>query len=63
MTSYLIENEAENLQNGDVHLAQIPNFEMEPFGALMSVMARFFAFFTLFHLRSTLKARGFGIAL
>ena len=29
MTSYLLENEAENLQNGDVHLAQIPNFEME----------------------------------
>ena len=25
----LSENEAENLQNGDVHLAQIPNFEME----------------------------------
>ena len=29
MTSYLIENEAENLQNGDVHLVQIPDFEME----------------------------------
>ena len=29
MTSYLIENEAENLQNGDVHLAQIADFEME----------------------------------
>ena len=27
--SYLIENEAENLQNGDVHLAQFPDFEME----------------------------------
>ena len=27
--AYLIENEAENLQNGDVHLAQIPDFEME----------------------------------
>ena len=26
MTSYLRENEAENLQNGDVHLAQIPDF-------------------------------------
>ena len=24
----LSENEAENLQNGDVHLAQIPDFEM-----------------------------------
>ena len=29
VTSYLSENEAENLQNGDVHLAQIPKFEME----------------------------------
>ena len=29
VTSYLIENEAENIQNGDIHLAQIPDFEME----------------------------------
>ena len=28
MTSYLRETEAENLQNGDVHLAQIPDFGM-----------------------------------
>ena len=28
MTSYLSENEAENLQNDDVHLAQIPDFEI-----------------------------------
>ena len=28
MASYLCENEAENLQNGDVHLAQIPDFGM-----------------------------------
>ena len=28
MTSYLSENQAENLQNGDVHLAQISDFEM-----------------------------------
>ena len=51
--SYLIENEAENLQNGDTHLAQIPDFEMEylknSFGELRSVMARFFSFFMLFH--------------
>ena len=26
MTSYLSENEAENLQNGNVHFAQIPDF-------------------------------------
>ena len=29
MMSYVSENEAENLQKGDVHLAQIPDFEME----------------------------------
>ena len=29
MMSYVGENEAENLQNGDVHLTQIPDFEME----------------------------------
>ena len=29
VTSYLSENEAENLQNGDVHLVKIPDFEME----------------------------------
>ena len=28
MTSYLRENEAENLRIGDVHLAQIPDFEL-----------------------------------
>ena len=49
MTSYLLEYETENLQNGDVHLAQIPDFEMdglsrEPFGALRSVMVKFLRF-------------------
>ena len=48
MTSYLSENEAENPQNGDVHLAQIPDF-----GASKSVIAQFFALFTLFHLSLT----------
>ena len=28
MTSYLSENEAENRQNGDIHLAQISDFGM-----------------------------------
>ena len=28
VTSYLCENEAENLQNGDFHLAQISEFRM-----------------------------------
>ena len=54
MTSYLNENDAKNLQNGDVHLSQIPDFKtgyLEPFDALRSVTAHVFAFFTLFHLR------------
>ena len=29
MTSYLSENEAKNPHNGNVHLAQIPEFGME----------------------------------
>ena len=29
MRSYLHENEAENLQNGDVHLAQIPDLKWD----------------------------------
>ena len=29
VTSYLSENEAENQQNGNVHVAQIPDFEIE----------------------------------
>ena len=28
MTSHLSENDAENLQNGDVRLAEIPDFEI-----------------------------------
>ena len=28
MTSYLHENEAENLQNDEVHFAEIPDFRM-----------------------------------
>ena len=48
MTTYLSENEAENLQNGDVHLAHIPGISREPFGALWSVMPSF----CNFHARS-----------
>ena len=29
VTSYLSENEAKNPQNGDEHISQIPDFEME----------------------------------
>ena len=51
MTSYLCENEAQNFQNGNFHLSQMPDFwneiSLEPFGALKSVRAPFFAFFPL----------------
>ena len=57
MTSYLSEDEAENPQNGDAHLAQIPDFELEylenHLAYLNSVMARFLAFFTFFRLSVT----------
>ena len=52
VTSYLSENEAKNLQNGGVHLAQIPDFEMgylENHLAIKVSDGSFFAFFTLFH--------------
>ena len=49
MTSYLSENEVENLQNGDIHLVQIPDYEMEylenHLAHLRSVMAVFFFIF------------------
>ena len=53
MTLFFSENEAENLQNGDVHLAQIPDFEMGylelvPLGALSLMMARFLHFSSSF---------------
>ena len=45
VTSCLSENQATNLQNGDVHLAQIPDFEMgyleNHLAQLRSVMALF----------------------
>ena len=39
VTSYFSENEAENLQNGDLHLAQITDFEM---GYLENYLAQSF---------------------
>ena len=47
MTLYLSENEAKNLQNGDVHLAKIPDFGMVPFGVLRSVGIVFCTFHDL----------------
>ena len=47
VTLYLSENEAKNLQNGDVHLAQIPDFGTE------ASDGSFFAFFMLFPMSLT----------
>ena len=52
MTSYLCENDAQNFQNGNFHLSQIPDFlneiSLEPFGALKSVRAPFSCIFSAF---------------
>ena len=47
VTSYLIENDANNLQKVDIHLAQIAEFRMsqESFGALRSMMAPYILHF------------------
>ena len=50
VTSYLSENEAENLQNGDVHLAQIPDFEVEYLENLWRIeVGDGSSFFCIFH--------------
>ena len=49
MTSHLSENEAENLQNGDVHLAQIPDFEMEYLEKIWRIEVGDGSFFCIFH--------------
>ena len=60
MTSYLDEHEAKTLQNGDVHLTQIPDIwiwiSRVPFEARRTVMLYFFFFgihFKLFNLTLT----------
>ena len=57
MTSYLHENEAENLQNGDVHLAQIPDISR----TILSIEVSdglFLECFTLFQLSLTYFSNG-----
>ena len=49
LTSHLSENEAENLQNGDVHLAQIPDFEMEYLRTIWCTEVGDGSFFSIFH--------------
>ena len=43
---YLSKNEAKNLQNGDIHLAQIPNFKM---GYLKNHLAHWGQWWLFFH--------------
>ena len=49
MTSYLSEKEAKNLQNGDFHLAQIPDFEMGYLETIWSIEVIDGSFFCIFH--------------
>ena len=50
VTSYLSENEAKNLQNGDVHIAHIPDFEMEYLENHLAHWARWWLGFScIFH--------------
>ena len=61
VTSYLSGIEAKNLQNRDVHIAQIPDFEMEYLENHLCIEVgdgSFFAFFTLFHLSLTFFSIG-----
>ena len=49
MTSYLSENGAENLQNGDVHLAQIPEFGRNISRTIWRVEVSESSLFCIFH--------------
>ena len=49
MTSYLNENEARNLQNGDVHLAQIPDFKMRYLKNHLAIEVSDGSLFCIFH--------------
>ena len=49
MASYLIGNEAKSLQNGDVHLSQIPDFEMGYLENHWYIEVSDGSFFCIFH--------------
>ena len=49
MTSYLSENATEILQNGDVHLTQIPDFEMEISRTIWRIEVGDGSFLCIFH--------------
>ena len=49
VTSYLSGIEAKNLQNGDVHIAQIPDFEMEYLENHLTHWGRRWLVFCIFH--------------
>ena len=49
MTSYLRENEAKNLQNGDVHLAQIPELKWDISRTIWRIEVNDGSFFCIFH--------------
>ena len=49
MKSYVSENEAKNLQNGDVRLAQISDFEMDISRTIWRIKVSDGSFFCIFH--------------
>ena len=49
MTSYLNENEAENLQNGDVHFAQISDLKWKISRTFWRIEVSEVSFFFIFH--------------
>ena len=49
MTSYFIEKEAKNLQNGNVHIAQIPDFEINISRTIWRIEVGDGSLFCIFH--------------
>ena len=49
VTSYLSGIEAKNLQNGNVHIAQTPNFEMEYLENHLAHWGQWWLVFCIFH--------------
>ena len=58
VTLYLNENEAENPQNGEVHLAQMADFASRTIWRIEVSDGSSFAFFMLFHLSLTFFSTG-----
>ena len=66
VTSYLSAIESENLQNGNIHPAQIPDFEQDSSRTIWRIVVSdgsfFFSFFTFLHLSITFFDRSFPLS-